>query len=110
MNIYFIMMFTGSFLAAFSQILLKQSANSAHKSFIKEYINLRVILAYFFLASSLLINVYAYRGVPYKYAPVFAAATYVFSLALSVIILKENVKDKIIGNTIVLLGMIIYLL
>ncbi|MCP1101251.1 small multidrug resistance pump [Aequitasia blattaphilus] len=108
MNIYFLIMFGGSFLAAISQVLLKKSANSSHKNIVNEYLNPRVIVGYILLMTSLLVNVYAYRGVPYKFAPVFAAATYVFSLFFSLIFLKEKIQGKIVGNIIIILGMIIY--
>lgn len=110
MNIYFLLMFFGSFMSAFSQLLLKQSANKSHKSLLKEYMNFRVIFAYILLASSLFLNVYAFRGVPYKFAPIFTAAIYIFSLILSAVVLKEKIKGKILGNAIIFLGIIIYLL
>ena len=110
MNIYFAIMIFGSFLAAISQVMLKTSANSKHKNIFKEYINLRVIISYVLLGASLFINVYAYRGVPYKYAPVFAAITYTFSLLFSKVILGEDIKSKFWGNAVILSGILVSLM
>lgn len=103
-------MIIGSFLAAISQVILKSSANLKHKNIVKEYLNLKVIISYILLATSLFINVYAYRGVPYKYAPVFASTTYIFSLILSKLYLRENISSKLLGNVVILLGILVSLL
>lgn len=110
MNLYMLLMFFASFLAGFSQILLKKSANQKHSHLIKEYLNVRVITSYTLLGLSLFLNIYAYRGVEYKYAPVFAASTYLFSMILSGLILKENIRDKLLGNFIILCGILISLM
>ncbi|NLM18408.1 MAG: multidrug ABC transporter [Clostridiaceae bacterium] len=107
MNSYFIISFFGAFLAAFSQYLLKSSANTKHMNVVKEYLNVRVITAYFLLGCSLLANTYAYRGIDYRFAPVFAAATYIFSLVLARVLLKEEIKSKIFGNVLIVIGILI---
>lgn len=110
MNKYFLIMIFGSFLASISQVMLKSSANFKHKNILKEYINLKVIISYALLGTSLFINVYAYRGVPYKYAPVFAAITYTFSLIFSKVVLGEETKSKLLGNIIILSGILVSLM
>ena len=109
MNKYIVLMFFASFIAGVSQILLKKSANKKHKHLLFEYLNIRVITAYLLLGSSLFMNIYGYRGVDYKYAPVFAAATYLCSMTLSGVILKEDIKSKLLGNIIILIGILISL-
>lgn len=104
-------MFAATFFSAMSQILLKKSANKEHKSWIYEYLNWRVILAYFIFFSVLLVNTYAYTQVDMKYGAVIDAFTYVFVMILSWLILREKfTKWKLIGNLIIIAGVIIYTL
>ena len=104
-------MFAATFFSALSQILLKKSANKEHKSWIYEYLNWRVILAYFIFFSVLLVNTYAYTQVDMKYGAVIDAFTYVFVMILSWLILREKfTKWKLIGNLIIVVGVIIYTL
>ena len=111
MNKYMMMMFAATFFSAMSQILLKKSANKEHKSWIYEYLNWRVILAYFIFFSVLLVNTYAYTQVDMKYGAVIDAFTYVFVMILSWLILREKfTKWKLIGNLIIVVGVIIYTL
>ena len=111
MNRYMMMMFAATFFSAMSQILLKKSANKEHKSWIYEYLNWRVILAYFIFFSVLLVNTYAYTQVDMKYGAVIDAFTYVFVMILSWLILREKfTKWKLIGNLIIIAGVIIYTL
>ena len=77
-------MLSGTFFSAVSQILLKQSANIRYENRIREYLNFRVILSY---------------------------TIYVFVLLLSHFTLKEKItKGKIMGNLIIIAGILIYTL
>lgn len=106
-----LLMFVCTFFSAISQVLLKQSANRTYKHPVLEYLNWRVLVAYSIFFTVLLINTYAYTQVEMKYGPVIDAFTYVFVLLLSVGILKEKVsRGKMIGNIIIVLGIIIYTL
>ena len=110
-RMYMLLMFVCTFFSAISQVLLKQSANRTYKHPVLEYLNWRVLAAYSIFFSVLLINTYAYTQVEMKYGPVIDAFTYVFVLLLSVGILKEKVsRGKMIGNLIIILGIIIYTL
>ena len=61
--------------------------------------------------SVLLLNTYAYTQVDLKYGPVLDTFTYVFVLLLSFGVLKEKVsKGKLIGNLIIILGVLVYTL
>lgn len=111
MNSYMMIMFAATFFSAVSQILLKKSANKEHNSFIGEYLNWRVILAYFIFFAVLLVNTYAYTKVDMKYGAVIDACTYVFVMILSWMILHEKLtKWRMIGNIIIVAGVIIYTL
>ena len=108
---YFLLMFAATFFTAVSQVLLKQSAGRPHKSWIFEYLNWRVIIAYGIFFGVLLANTYAYTQVDMKYGPVIDTFTYVFVLLLSVFVLKEKAsRGRLIGNLIIIAGVIVYTL
>ena len=108
-RIFMLLMFVGTFFSASSQILLKQSANIEHKSGIYEYLNWRVITAYFIFFFFFFLNTYAYTQVPYKYGSIIDTFTYVFVLLLSRFLLGEKItKGKLAGNLIIIAGILIY--
>jgi EamA-like transporter family. len=110
-RLFMLIMFSMTFFSAFSQVLLKQSANQEHKSTLREYLNWRVILAYAIFFMVLLVNTYAYTKVDMKYGAVIDAFSYVFVLLLSFGILKEKItKGKLIGNVIIIVGIIVYVM
>lgn len=97
------------FIASVSQIMLKSSANKEKKSFLQEYLNGKVIVAYglFFLSS--LATVMAYKYVPLSMGPILEASGYIFVTALGVIFLKERVgKRKLLGLCCILLGIVVF--
>ena len=98
-------------LTATSQTMLKKSANEKHKNIIFEYLNWRVITAYIIFVLVLLLNTYAYTMVPQKYGAVIDTLSYVFVLLFSVALLKEKVTmGKLIGNLLIITGILIYTL
>lgn len=108
---FFLIMLGGTFFSAVSQILLKQSANKDYPTPLKEYLNWRVITAYGLFFGILLLNTWCYTQVDMRYGPVIDTAAYVFVLILSRVILKERItRGKIIGNLIIILGIIVYTL
>lgn len=106
---FILIMLGGTFFSAVSQILLKQSANIKYDNPIREYLNFRVILSYAIFMLILLLNTWCYTKVDMRYGPVIDTATYVFVLILSYLVLKEKItKGKIIGNLIIIAGIIVY--
>ena len=106
-----LIMFGGTFFTAISQVLLKQSANKKYRHWIFEYLNWRVVLAYFLFFAILLTNTYAYTKVDMKYGAVIDTFSYVFVMLLSYLILKEKfTKKRVIGNLIIIIGVLIYTL
>ena len=102
-------MFIATFFSASSQILLKQSANQTHKNVIFEYLNWRVITAYIIFSGVLLLNTYALTQVDMKYGSIIDTFSYVFVMILSCLILKEKfTKGKVIGNLLIIAGIILY--
>ena len=89
-------MLLSSFLAAISQILLKLSAKKNHKNWI-------------ILLLTMIMNIYAYSGIDYKFGPILTTTSYIFVVILSIYILKEKLnKNKIIGISLILIGIVIF--
>lgn len=108
-RLFMLIMLGGTFFSAISQVLLKQSANKVYKHPIREYLNWRVITAYGIFFGVLLLNTYCFTKVDMRYGPVIDTAAYIFVLLFSWLILKEKItKGKIIGNLIIVLGILIY--
>ena len=104
-------MLGGTFFTAVSQILLKQSSTIKYENKIRESLNFRVILSYGMFFLILLLNTWCYTKVEMRYGPVIDTAAYVFVLLLSRLILKEKItKGKILGNLIIITGILIYTL
>mgnify|MGYP006068240593 CR=1 FL=1 len=97
------------FISSISQILLKKSANKSYDNKLREYLNLRVIIAYgmFFLSS--LITVYAYKFVPLSMGGILESSGYIFVTVLGYFILHEKVsRKKLAGLVIILAGILIF--
>lgn len=108
LNIYVLIFLFSVFIASVSQILLKKSANQEHGSFIKEYLNWRVIIAYGLLFLSSFVTIIAYKGVPYSMGPVLEATGYLWVALLGYFILKEKIgKKKLLGLGLIILGVIV---
>ncbi len=98
-------------LSAFSQILLKKSTLDKHDSMLGNYVNGKIALAYFFFASTVFLNIYAYTGLPYKIAPVLTSSSYLFTMLLSFWILKDKISWQcVLGNILIVLGIVVYVL
>lgn len=109
MNKYMLLMFGCTLLTAFSQLLLKQSANRTYRSVLLEYLNWRVILSYGIFALVLLLNTYAFTRVDMKYGAVIDTFSYVFVMLLSWLVLKEKfTRGKVVGNLLIMTGVFIY--
>lgn len=110
-RLFMLLMIAGTFFSAASQILLKSSAGKEYKHPIFEYLNWRVVTAYGIFFAVLLMNTYLYTQVDYKYGGIIDTFTYVFVLVLSRVLLKERItKGKLIGNLLIIVGIIIYAL
>lgn len=106
-----LILFATTFFTAISQVLMKQSAQQEHKSWIYEYLNWRVILAYGIAFTVLMVNTYAYTEVEIKYASIIDAFSYVNVMVFSYLILKEQFnKTQLVGNLIIIAGILTYTL
>jgi small multidrug resistance pump len=109
--IYVLIFLASVLVSSISQIILKKSANEKYESFIREYLNPRVITAYGFFFISTLMTTYAYREVPLSLGPVLEATGYVYVAILGATILKEKMsRRKIIGNALIVAGIAVFAL
>lgn len=109
MNKYIILILIMVFISAISQIMLKISANKTHKSKIREIINPLVIGAYGIFFAVMIINTILLKHVDLKFIPVVESTGYIYILVLSALILKEKItKKQIVGNIIIIIGIIIF--
>ena len=107
LRIYIAIFIASSLISAFSQILLKIAARRQYSSWIYEYLNVRVIVAYFIFFLATLLTVYCYKIIPLSLGAMLEASGYVFVTVLGRLILKERVsKQKILGMALVILGVI----
>lgn len=101
----------GVFISSVSQIMLKKSAETTYESRIKEYLNPRVIFAYFIFFGATLCSIIAYTVIPLSLGPILESAGYIFVAVLSRMFLKEKItKKKMLGLSIIIIGIIIYAL
>lgn len=98
-------------ITAFSQIILKKSADRKYKSVFFEYLNPYVIFSYVCYIGVLVLNVFIYTKVDYRFGVVINSMSTVFVMLLSHIILKEVItKRRIIGNVIIVCGILVFML
>lgn len=95
-------------IASASQVLLKKKANQAPKRFLDKFLNAPVILSYALLFSSMLLNSLALRKMDMAVLPCITATSFLWIMLLSAIFLGEKpTKRKIIGITMILLGVLV---
>ena len=105
------MIFITAFASSVSQIMLNLSNTKKYNNRINEYLNQYVLGAYTILGIVLMTNAYILQFVPLKVGHALAASTYLFTMILSGIFLKEKItKKKIIGNGIILIGIWVFVL
>ena len=106
---YALFLVVGTFISSFSQVLLKKEAEVPHDSFIKEYLNPRVIIAYTIFFLSTLLSVFAYKGIPLSFGPIIEATGYLYVVMWGKLIFKENIGvKKIISLVLILAGIAVY--
>lgn len=109
--IYSCIMIGSTLISAFSQIMLKKSAQKSYESKIKEYINPLVIIAYGLFFGCTLISVYSLKVVPLSMSPILEASGYIFVAILSYIFFKEKLtKRQLLGMLLIVGGIVIYTL
>ena len=98
--------------ASFAQIFLKKSANEEHKSWIREYLNWKVVVGYGLMFVGMFLTIIAYsKGVEYKNGPVMESIANIWVVLLSFAFFREPItKKKVIGNAMIIAGICIFYL
>ena len=110
-NIYFIPMVAAVVIAGFSQVLLKKGASRQYSSLIFEYVNPFVISGYGLLVMSTVLTTIAYMRLDYKNGPVVEALGFPLVMILSKHFFGEKIsRKKVLGNLIIVLGIVIFYL
>lgn len=106
---YMCFLLTGVLVSSISQVLLKMEAIKPHDSIIKEYLNVKVIVAYIMFFASTFFSIMAYKGIPLSLGPVLEATSYIYVTIFGVTIFKEKVSAaKIFSLGLILVGIFIY--
>ena len=109
-KLYVLLLLFSVFISAISQILLKKSALQEHKSWIYEYLNIKVISAYFLFFCAVLIDLLALKYVPVSFVPVIETSSYIFIILLSRILFAEKISIKqFIAISLIISGIFIYI-
>ena len=110
MNIKFMLILLFSVLiASASQILLKKSTLKKYPTLIKEYLNPYVIIGYGMMVLSTILTILAFKGLDYKNGPIIESVGYLFVMLLSWKFLNEKItKKKVIGNILILIGIVVF--
>lgn len=106
---YICLLLVGVLVSSVSQALLKMEAISSHDSLIKEYLNVKVIVAYIMFFASTFFSIMAYKGIPLSLGPVLEATSYIYVTIFGVTIFKEKISSmKILSLGLILVGIFIY--
>ena len=71
--------------------------------------NPRVIFAYIIFFAATLCSIMAYKVIPLSLGPILESAGYIFVAFMSWLFLKEKIsKQKVLGLSIIVIGIIIY--
>lgn len=104
-----IAMFLSVAIASVSQVLLKISAEKHYKTWVREYLNPYVVGGYGLLLVSMLLTVYAYRGMDYKNGPIIESLGNVFVLVLGYFVFGEKISiRKFTGIVCIMAGIITF--
>ena len=106
---FFLLMLLSAAITAFSQIILKVSANKKHTGVIFEYINPYVICSYICYFGVLALNVFIYTKIDYRFGVVTNSMASILVVILSKVVLKETITLKrVIGNALIVIGICIF--
>ena len=109
MNKYVFILCILVFFSSIAQIILKISANYSYKNKLSEILNYRVLVAYFITFSAMLLTTIFMKHVEYKLIPIIESLGYIYIMLLSMIILKEkNSKKTVVGNILIVIGIVIF--
>lgn len=99
----------GVFISGISQVLLKKAAMVKYDSWIKEYLNVKVIVAYAIFFGATLLSIYAYKVLPLSMGPILDSTGYIFVTFFGVTIFKEKITPKKwVALALIIAGIFVY--
>lgn len=107
--LYACLILFGTFISAVSQVILKKEANKEHKSFIQEYLNVPVVIAYSIFVLASFCAVFAYRVIPLSMGPILEATSYIYVTFFGIKFFGEKInRGKIVALVLIISGIIVY--
>jgi len=111
LNIYIGVALLSVVLSSLSQVLLKKSSNEEKSHWIFEYLNFKVIMAYGTIFVCMFLMIFAFTGMYYRNGAVIESLAYLLIMVFSRIFLGEKItKRRVIGNLIIVIGVIVFTL
>ena len=99
----------GVFISSVSQVILKKSSAIQYSSWIREYLNVRVITAYFVFFLATLLSIYAYRVLPLATGAMLEATGYIYVTAFDKIFFHQKItKRRILSLLIIIFGIFVF--
>ena len=94
----------GTFISSVAQVVLKKAAQKKYDSFLKEYLNPPVIIAYAIFFGASLLAVFAYKVVPLSMGAILEATGYIYVTIFGVVVFKEKLNAKKVCALVLILG------
>lgn len=106
---YILVLMTGVFVSAVSQVMLKKAALKTYDSPMKEYLNPMVIIAYILFFGTTFLSILAYKGIPLSMGPIIEATSYIYVTFFGVKIFHEKMnRKKYLALGLIIAGIVIY--
>ena len=103
------LMLFGVLISSLSQVLLKKAADKQYSSRIREYLNLRVIIAYAVFFAATLCTVFAYRVIPLSMGPILESSSYLFVSVFGYLFFHEKLEKKqIMALLLIICGIVVF--
>lgn len=103
------LMVFGVVIAALSQIILKKAAMKHYDTWLKQYLNAPVIIAYAIFVVSTFCSVVALKVLPLSLMPVWNASSYFFVTLFAYLLMKEKPnRRKLFGLGVLFFGIVIF--
>ena len=109
MNVYMGVALASVPISSLAQILLKKSSGEKKKHLVFEYLNLKVCIAYFMVFISMLLMIYAFTGMYYRYGAAVESLGYMLIMLFGRLFLGERITHRrLLGNCVIVLGVVIF--
>ena len=106
---YSLIMLLGVFIASVAQVLLKKAAMNHFNNTLKQYLNAKVIIAYFMMFVSTVCTLLAYRVIPLSLGMVIDSSGYIFVTFFGFFFFKESItRRRIIALIFIVTGIGLY--